>query len=356
MSIEFIFRIIGMFAAGIAAGIWGYSFGQTTGNSPEQTAVVMGLVGALAGLILTPYVTTRPIQAIRRLVVKVSGRTLVAALSGLVLGLVLAALLTPSFSLLPSPFNRILPFVAVIVLGYLGILVFVIRQDDMFAVLRSLFGGWREKEKDTGAVPRLILLDSSVLIDGRVVDIARTGFLSGTLVIPRFVLQEIQYVADSPDPLRRQRGRRGLAVVAELQQDPKITVQISDMDVEGVRKVDDKLVVLARQLRCPILTNDYNLNRVAELQGVPVLNINELANAVKALYLPGESLRIKVIQEGKEPDQGVGYLDDGTMVVIEEGHHYIGQEIEVVVTKALQTAAGRMLFARPKALSTNEKR
>jgi uncharacterized protein YacL len=193
---------------------------------------------------------------------------------------------------------------------------------------------------------RTILLDTSVIIDGRVSDITKTGFLPGTLLIPRFVLNELQYIADSPDGLRRQRGRRGMEVLAELQKQPNILTRISDIDVDGMREVDDKLVVLARQLKCPILTNDYNLNRVAELQGVTILNINELANAVKSVVLPGEILRINVIQEGKERDQGVGYMDDGTMVVVENGRDYIGEYQEVAVTKVLQTAAGRMIFAR----------
>ena len=349
MSVEFIFRIFGMFALGIFGGFEGYALGKSIGSNAWQIAVVLGLTGALAGLILTPYLTTRPVRALRRLVLKVPGRSLLAGLFGLILGLVVAALLTLPLSLLPKPFSQIAPFVGVVLFGYFGIVIFVMRQEDIYAVFRSIFGGRPEREiASPGNNAHVVLLDSSVLIDGRIVDIARTGFLNSTLIIPRFVLQEIQYVADSADPLRRQRGRRGLAVVSELQQDPNVTVQISDTDVEGTRRVDDKLVVLARQLRCPILTNDYNLNRVAELQGVPVLNINELANAVKALYLPGETLYIKVIQEGKEPDQGVGYLDDGTMVVVEEGREYIGKKIEAVVTKALQTAAGRMLFARPK--------
>jgi len=160
-------------------------------------------------------------------------------------------------------------------------------------------------------------------------------------------LNELQSIADSSDSLRRQRGRRGMEVLSALQKEPNIPVRISDIDVEGMREVDDKLVVLARQLRCPILTNDYNLNRVAELQGVTILNVNELANAVKSAMLPGEILRIRVIQEGKEQNQGVGYMDDGTMVVIENGKDFLDQEINVTVTKVLQTAAGRMIFARP---------
>jgi uncharacterized protein YacL len=190
------------------------------------------------------------------------------------------------------------------------------------------------------------LLDTSVIIDGRIADVARTGFLVGTLLIPRFVLNELQYIADSADSLRRQRGRRGMEVLSQLQKDTMAPVQISDIDVEGVREVDDKLVILARQLRCPILTNDYNLNRVAELQGVVVLNVNELANAVKSVLLPGETLEVDIIQEGKEAGQGVGYLDDGTMVVVEDGREFVERKTAVVVTKVLQTAAGRMIFAR----------
>jgi len=167
------------------------------------------------------------------------------------------------------------------------------------------------------------------------------------LLVPRFVLNELQYVSDSADNLRRQRGRRGMEVLSELQKDPNIPITITDIDVEGVREVDDRLVVLARQLNCPILTNDYNLNRIAELQGVSVLNINELANAVKAILLPGESVEMAIIQDGKEYGQGVGYMEDGTMVVVEDGHDFIGKTIRVTVTKVLQTAAGRMIFAKP---------
>jgi uncharacterized protein YacL len=192
-----------------------------------------------------------------------------------------------------------------------------------------------------------VLLDTSVIIDGRIADIARTGFVTGQMLVPSFVLNELQHIADSSDNLRRQRGRRGLDILNRMQKDSTIPFRITDLDVEGVREVDDKLVILAKQLRSPILTNDYNLNRVAELQGVLVLNINELANAVKAVYIPGETLEVNVIQEGKELNQGVGYLDDGTMVVVEDGKDYIEQSIPVMVTKVLQTAAGRMIFGKP---------
>jgi uncharacterized protein YacL len=251
--------------------------------------------------------------------------------------------------MLPEPFRSLLPFIGVLLFGYTGVAVFVMRQNDIFAMMRLNLPG-RSSQGEDRAQPqdgnRSILLDTSVIIDGRIADIARTGFMVGTLLITRFVLNELQYIADSADGLRRQRGRRGMEVLSQLQRDPTIPVRISDIDVEGVREVDDKLVILARQLRCPILTNDYNLNRVAELQGVAVLNVNELANAVKSVLLPGESLIINIIQEGQESGQGVGYLDDGTMVVIEDGRDHLNTKTAVMVTKVLQTAAGRMIFAR----------
>ena len=263
-------------------------------------------------------------------------------------GLLTAALLAFPLSLLPPPFGKILPFLGVLVFGYFGVAIFVMRQTDIVNIL----GGFSSRREDGspaswGQTNRTILLDTSVIIDGRVADIAKTGFLPGTLLIPRFVLNELQYIADSPDGLRRARGRRGMEVLSELQKATSVLVRISDIDVDGVREVDDKLVILARQMKCPILTNDYNLNRIAELQGVLILNINELANAIKSVVLPGELMEVNVIQEGKEVNQGVGYMEDGTMVVVENGNKYLNQQIHVTVTKVLQTAAGRMIFARP---------
>ncbi len=315
----------------------------------DMYGVVVALTGALAGLILTPYLTTRPARYMRAVFTRISAQTLAASLTGLIAGLIIAALLAFPFSMLPDPFRAILPFIGVLVFGYLGVAVFVMRQNDIFSILRINLPGRSAPGNDGGAnrdASRTILLDTSVIIDGRIADITRTGFLVGTLMIPRFVLNELQYIADSADGLRRQRGRRGIEVLSQLQKDTTIPVRISDIDIEGTREVDDKLVILARQLRCPILTNDYNLNRVAELQGVPVLNVNELANAVKSVLLPGEALAVNIIQEGKESGQGVGYLDDGTMVVVEDGRGQVNSKATVVVTKVLQTAAGRMIFAR----------
>ena len=350
--IEFIARFIGLFIFAIL----GFSFGGMVANwlGPSDTAeiflyqVVFALLGGLSGFILIPYFTTRPARAIRNKLGRLSAETLFAGLTGLIVGLLTAALLAFPFSQLPAPFGQTLPFVGVVIFSYFGVSLFVMRQGDLMGLLSTLSGRGGESGSSSSwtNLNRTILLDTSVIIDGRVADIAKTGFLPGTLLIPRFVLNELQYIADSPDGLRRQRGRRGMDVLAELQKLPNVLVRISDINAEGVREVDDKLVVLARQLKCPILTNDYNLNRIAELQGVTILNINELANAVKSVVLPAERMTINIFQEGKEHGQGVGYMDDGTMVVVENGHDYIGEYKEVVVTKVLQTAAGRMIFAR----------
>ncbi|NLG95857.1 MAG: TRAM domain-containing protein [Chloroflexi bacterium] len=361
MSADFIARLIGMVVFAVLGVYFGSSVGELATVTPgeslftaDQYAFIFGLAGALAGLIFAPYLSTRPLRSFRSMMGRVSPQTLFASLLGLIVGLIIAALLAFPLSLLPAPFGRVMPFIGVLLLGYLGVSIFVMRQHDLFTILAALRGGSgtavkpeSENLSTNWAENRTILLDTSVIIDGRIADIAHTGFLPGSLLIPRFVLNELQYIADSPDSLRRQRGRRGMEVLAQLQREPAIPVRITDIDVEGVREVDDKLVILARQLRCPILTNDFNLNRIAELQGVTILNINELANAVKSVMLPGEVLCVRVIQEGKEPGQGVGYLEDGTMVVVESGREHIDREINVLVTKVLQTAAGRMIFARP---------
>ena len=358
MSSDFIFRLIGMIGLAIAGLFWGKSLGEVANTIPgantmtvEQYTFSFGLVGALVGLLLTPYISTRPVRGLRKVLARSSAQNLVAALIGLIVGLVVAVLLSFPLSLLPDPMGSILPFVAVVLFGYLGVSIFVMRSTDIFSIFPGLQKSQSFSKDGTGATNwadnRTILLDTSVIIDGRIADISRTGFIPGSLLIPRFVLNELQYIADSSDSMRRQRGRRGMEVLAALQKEPTIPIRISDIDVDGVREVDDKLVILARQMRCPILTNDYNLNRVAELQGVTILNINELANAVKSILLPGEIMQIKVIQEGRESGQGVAYMDDGTMVVVENGKDYMDKDITVMVTKVLQTAAGRMIFARP---------
>ena len=360
MGAELISRIIGMVVFAALGVYWGQNLGEIASENSIlsffavwQFAVGLGIVGAVFGLFVTPYITVRPMSRLLKTIRQISSQSLFASLSGLIIGLIVGALLAYPLSLLPTPLGEILPFVGVLLFCYVGITVALMRQNDLFSMFSSVSGrshipmGSSDRGKKTNDGRGSVLLDTSVIIDGRIADIAHTGFLPANLQIPRFVLNELQYIADSPDSMRRQRGRRGMDVLSQLQRDSSITVHITDMDVEGVKEVDEKLVILARQMRCPILTNDYNLNRVAELQGVSIMNVNELANAVKSILLPGEVLFIRVIQEGKESGQGVGYLDDGTMVVVENGREYINQQIEVTVTKVLQTAAGRMIFGRP---------
>jgi uncharacterized protein YacL len=348
VSADFIIRLIGMIVFSIVGAYLGNWLGRFNTEQQLMDTLAISLVGALFGLVLTPYFTTRPIRSLRGLLNRLPAEGLFSGLIGLVVGLLTAALLAFPLSLLPSPFGKVLPFIGVVLFGYFGVAVFITRQTD----IANILGGLTSRREDGtttgwGQSNRTILLDTSVIIDGRVADIAKTGFLPGQLLIPRFVLNELQYIADSPDGLRRARGRRGMEVLADLQKAAAVVVRISDIDVDGVREVDDKLVILARQMKCPILTNDYNLNRIAELQGVIILNINELANAVKSIVLPGEVLEISVLQEGKEANQGVGYMEDGTMVVVENGTKYLNKAIHVTVTKVLQTAAGRMIFAKP---------
>lgn len=346
MSTEFISRIIGMIAGAAGGAFLGTYVAARLEASPYQYAALFLLVGALVGLVLTPYVTVRPFLALRRRIRQAPAQQILAVVLGLIVGLIIASLVSFPLSMLPEPYSQILPFATAILFGYLGITVMITRQRDIFSLIRGRLPGRKEDQTTDSDWHRPVLLDTSVIIDGRIADISHTGFIDGEMLVPRFVLNELQHVADSSDTLRRNRGRRGLEMLRRLQDEAVTPVRITDMDIEGVHEVDDKLVLLAKQLHCPIVTNDYNLNRVAELQGVRVLNINELANAVKALLLPGESLAVKIVQEGKEVGQGVGYLDDGTMVVVADGKSHLDQEMTVIVTKVLQTAAGRMLFAR----------
>jgi uncharacterized protein YacL len=321
----------------------GWKIGGALSDADTQIRyiVVLMLAGAALGLLITPWITVRPYRVLRRTIRQVPAQTLLAATVGLIIGLIIAALTAFPLSLLPEPWRSIFPFASLILFGYLGAWVMVMRERDFLAI----FGGRFSREAARASSDKPVLLDTSVIIDGRIADISRTGFVDGTLMIPRFVLAELQHIADSPDPLRRNRGRRGLDMLNKLQKDSVIPIRITDLDVEDLHQVDDKLVRLGKNLHCPILTNDYNLNRVAELQGVRVLNVNELANAIRAVVLPGEGMKVRVVQEGKEVNQGVAYLDDGTMVVVENGKKLIGSTVDVTVTRMLQTNQGRMIFA-----------
>jgi uncharacterized protein YacL len=347
VSIEFAFRLVGMIGLAIGGMYFGARLAEIADIPVALSAIVFALVGALVGLVVTPYLTTRPATYTRARIGEMPASVLVAALAGLIVGLIIASLLTLPLSMLPSPFSQILPLVGAVVFSWLGVSIFVLRHRDIFSLFRVRFprggtGPLDEKGLDRNS----LLLDTSVIIDGRIADVAKTGFITSTLVVPRFVLAELQHIADSPDAQRRNRGRRGLDVLNQMQKEAAIPLKILDLDVQGVREVDDKLVLVAKQLKYAIITNDFNLNHVAQLQGVRVLNVNDLANAVKAVYLPGELLEIEIIQDGKEIGQGVGYLDDGTMVVVDDGRRHMHTTQKVLVTKAFQTAAGRMIFAK----------
>ncbi len=271
---------------------------------------------------------------------------IVLAAFGLVVTLLIGALL--SFPIYRLPFVGVFLAPAItILLAVQGVRLVLARRED-FAFLSGIFN---RSHRGTAAKPTnetYKILDTSAIIDGRIVDICKTKFLEGIIIVSGFVLEELRHIADSPDQLKRNRGRRGLDILNKIQKEMDIPVEILETDYDDISEVDSKLVRLAKEINGKIITNDFNLNKVCELQGITVLNINELANSVKPIVLPGEEMTAQVIKDGKEPGQGVAYLDDGTMVVVEGGKRYIGETIEVLVTSVLQTAAGRMIFARPK--------
>jgi uncharacterized protein YacL len=357
MTAEIIFRVLGFILFGIIGWLAGTAWAGTNDLNIISLRYILPLTigGAVIGAVIAPWLTTRPAAWVKRVVTELTAVQLLAASIGLLIGLAIAALAAFPLSFLPWPFRGILPTITAIIFGYLGITIMVLRQREIFALFRrrnapEVEADLHARSNGTAPEPEMegtMLLDTSVIIDGRIADVAHTGFIRSAMLVPRFVLAELQYIADSPDSLRRNRGRRGLEMLNRMQKDSPVPVRIVDLDVDNVRQVDAKLVQLARQLNAPIVTNDYNLNRVAGLQGVQVLNINELSNAVKSVVLPGEAMTVRVIQEGKEVNQGIAYLDDGTMVVIENGRRYIDTDVDVMVTKVLQTNAGRMIFASP---------
>ena len=305
----------------------------------------------VVGFAILPYLTVVPAGWLVRRVEELSTAEFVAAVVGLLIGLLMGLLLGFPLSGLAAPFGTWLPLGVSIFMG-LGMLGLTVAKRKDLVIAAEAVGLLRPQTVGRGSgsargEPRIVV-DTSAIIDGRIAEIVESGFIYGTLVIHRFVLDELQHIADSSDALRRNRGRRGLDILHRMQKDSGTPVEIVEDDVPGIAEVDAKLVALALARSRVILTNDFNLNRVAELQGVRVMNINSLANAVKPAVLPGEDLRVRVIQEGKEAGQGVGFLDDGTMIVIEGGARHIDKELDVSVTRVLQTVAGRMIFAQPR--------
>ncbi|MGG5359606.1 MULTISPECIES: PIN/TRAM domain-containing protein [unclassified Enterococcus] len=355
-----------MIIAGASLGIsflpvaW-HALGQHTNswlNNNFTNSLLGALIFFLLSLLLAKYIETG-IKRIEQKLSELSLTYLLFGAIGAIIGLTLGVIISTPLYNLEIPFvNSVLPIVLMIILGYLGFRMGTTRIDEwkrIFAPRNKKTEQETQEEIESQVLERKSgenfhkykILDTSVIIDGRIYDIAKTGFLEGTLLIPNFVLYELQYIADSGDSLKRVRGRRGLDILNALQKEEGISVEMYDGDFEDINEVDSKLIKLAKLLDGVVVTNDYNLNKVSEFQNVPVLNINALANAVKPVVIPGENMNVLVVKAGTERQQGVAYLDDGTMVVVEDGQHYMNERLEVVVTSALQTAAGRMIFAKP---------
>jgi uncharacterized protein YacL len=297
----------------------------------------------LFGYLAIPYITIYPARRAVEKLSEADAGEFALGVGAIIIGLVMGLLLGVPLAQLGGVAGSVGPPLAAILLAVVMLGATMHKRD----VLLPALAGWIPGRRGNPASNRVVI-DTSAVIDGRIVDIARTGFVLGTLVVPRFVLDELQRIADSPEALRRNRGRRGLEMLSALQKDPVTPVEVSEASYPEVGEVDAKLMAFARDTGAAILTNDYNLNRVADLQGIRVLNVNELANAVKAVVHPGEEMSVRIIQEGKEVGQGVGYLDDGTMIVVEGGVRFMDQEIPIAVTRVLQTVAGRMIFAQPR--------
>ena len=307
------------------------------------------IIGSLVGKRLD-----RVMEWLDSAIQKMPGFDLFVAVLGLVIGLFIAWLVSIPFSSIPNQLVKLfLKIFIFVVLGFLGLRLSLYKKEDFRALFHSFGSIKMPLTSSKGHHTNEKVLDTSVIIDGRIADICRTGFVEGRLNVPRFILRELQSIADSEDALKRNRGRRGLDVLRLLQKEPKVEIHIADRDYPEIADVDAKLVQFSKEIGAIVLTNDYNLNKVAELQGVKVLNINELANALKPVVLPGEEMSVLVLREGKEIGQGVGYLDDGTMIVIDGGKKYVGSEVEVVVTSVLQTPAGKMIFTKLKSLEAN---
>lgn len=325
-----------------------------------------GLIGALIGFVIALPIINQGLKLTRRiesLLSRVPNQELMAGTAGLLFGLIIANLIGLAFYRVPI-IGSYIPIILSAIFGYIGMRLALRKGPELYANWLQSRTVAKDKKKDVvpkdseqAAIPVISefesvsvakLLDTSVIIDGRIAELCETGFLEGPLVVPLFVLEELQHISDSADVLKRNRGRRGLDILQSMQQKEIIAIKVIADDFEDITEVDSKLMRLALDKKWKIVTNDFNLNKVASLQGIEVLNLNDLANALKPAMIPGEWIRVQVIKEGKEDNQGVAYLDDGTMIVIENGAQYVDTSIDVMVTSVLQTSAGRMIFARAK--------
>ena len=319
-------------------------------NNPYMSAVLGAIIFYLISFWAVDYVVNF-VKWVEESLVKIPITDIIFGSIGLVFGLIIAFLIGYALNAIEVPIlNTVAPIVLTLIFGYLGFQVGFKKRGELLNLFSNRKKKTNEEDPEATSKNELKILDTSVIIDGRIADICQTGFLEGTIVIPQFVLEELQHIADSSDVLKRNRGRRGLDILNRIQKELAVKVEIYEGDFEEIQEVDSKLVKLAKITNGIVVTNDFNLNKVCEFQGVSVLNINDLANAVKPVVLPGEEMKVQVIKDGKEQNQGIAYLDDGTMIVVEDGRDYIGKYIDVLVTSVLQTSAGRMIFAKPKLL------
>ncbi len=354
-------RIIQLFIL-IAGGVIGYLYFPDLAalagfDSPQWLIPYFGLLlGAIILFLISFWLVDYIVDFLKLIeekLVKAPVADLLFGSLGLIFGLIIAFLVNiylQGFEIVLL--SEVLPIFTTFIMGYLGFQVGFKRRNEFVGLLTINRKSEKEElegvkaSSDGNVKPKI--LDTSVIIDGRIADICETQFLEGSIIIPHFVLEELQHIADSSDVLKRNRGRRGLDILNRLQKEVPVDVQMYEGDFEEIQEVDSKLVKLTKLLDGILVTNDFNLNKVSEFQNVTVLNINDLANAVKPVVLPGEEMFVQVIKVGKEDKQGVAYLDDGTMIVVEDGKGHIGEQVEVIVTSVLQTSAGRMIFAKPK--------
>lgn len=356
VSLDFLTRIVGMLILAYLGSELGFSLSSPKADDIQLLATqLLMLAGAGLGLIVTPRLTIEPIQALLKHTRAVPLSEIAFIGIGGITGLLIGVLLTVPLAQLPYPLNKYLPISVTVGFIYVGVMVCAVHKQNLHEFLRT----WKRYARLTlpsqsgAALPappatQRYLLDTSAIIDGRIAEVGKTGFLEGTLLVPQFVLLELQALADSSDDLRRSKGRRGLELLSQMQQaqkDTDLPVDVVDVEVSSVARVDDKLVMLARQYQCPIITNDFNLNRVAELQGVKVLSLNHLSDALRPPVVQDQHLEVIIRNEGNARQQGVGYLEDGTPVIVEDARHLIGQQVGVIVSRLHQTQTGRLVFA-----------
>lgn len=358
--IKIVFAILGI---GIGYSFFPWAWRLANFNQPWLVNPIMNM---FLGLVIMSFLGLLLFNPLEALIKKIESsllhqkpEVLITEGISMIVGLVIAALISTLFSHSQLFFfNTILPVVLMIIFGYLGFIVGKMRFSDLpklFALKKKAESEVVKTTPEEEVLERKVgenfyrykLLDTNILIDGRIYDLAKTGFLEGTLIVPNFVLYELQYIADSGDSIKRVRGRRGLDILNKLRTEKLVPVEMYEGDFEDIQEVDTKLIKLAKLLDAEIITNDYNLNKVSEFQNVRVLNVNALAKSLKPRVIPGEKLNVMVIKNGTERQQGVAYLDDGTMIVVEDGRYFMNKTIEVEVTSAIQTDAGRMIFAKP---------